>query len=303
MSMFNNGGGGFSGSQIGGGFVSNNNENFNNSNTTAAKRVIPYDQRCLSQVTIKQIKSAPPAHADDAFLVDDAEVGQLHMVARITGIDVQSSHTQYQLNDDTGILDAKQWSNDDQQAQGPNVQEGMWVHIFGRINTFQGKCSVNVFDLYPVTNFDEITHHFTEVVYAHLSNLEAAKKREMGGGMMGNDGMMMNTNNATSSMGPGYGNGQMGGGGGMNSNSGGGWNNNNGMSMGQDDGRSVIQQMVLKVVRSPEFVNSETGCNVQNIFQKLPNEDRNAIKDAIDMLAEEGVMYSTLDDEHYKAVE
>merc|ERR1719228_2022710 len=103
-------------------------------------------------------------------------------------------------------------------------------------------------------------------------------------------------------MGPGYGNGQMGGGGGMNSNSGGGWNNN-GMSVGQDDGRSVIQQMVLKVVRSPEFVNSETGCNVQNIFQKLPNEDRNAIKDAIDMLAEEGVMYSTLDDEHYKAVE
>jgi len=78
---------------------------------------------------------------------------------------------------------------------------------------------------------------------------------------------------------------------------------NNGMGMNQDDGRSNIQQKVLAVVRSPEFVNSETGCNVQNIFQKLPSEDRQAIKDAIDMLAEEGVMYSTLDDEHFKAVE
>jgi len=295
--MFNNGGGGFSGSQIGGGFVSNNNENYNQSNTTQ-RRVIPYDQRCLSQVTIKQIKSAPPAHADDQFLVDGAEVGQLHMIARIVSIDVQSSHTSYQLNDDTGTLDAKQWSNDDQQAQGPNVREGSWVHIFGRINSFQGKCSINVFDLYPVTNFNEITHHFTEVIYSHLTNLERAKKREMGGGMMMNDNPMMSSGNATSSMGPGYGQ-QMGGG--VGSNNSGGWNN--GMSMNQDDGRSVIQQMVLKVVRSPEFVNSETGCNVQSIFQKLPNENAQDIREAIDQLAEEGVMYSTLDDEHYKAVE
>jgi len=297
MSMFNNGGGGFSGSQIGGGFVSNTNENYNNSNTQ--KRVIPYDQRKLSQVTIKQIKSAPPAHADEPVMVDGTEVGQLHLIARIMSVDVQSSHTSYRISDDTGSLDAKQWSNDDQQSQGANLSEGTWVHIFGRINSFQGKCSVNVFDLYPVTNFNEITHHFTEVIFAHLMNLERAKKEAM---QMNNSSAMMggnmNSNNGSSSMGPGYGNGNNQGNGGNNG--GGGWGNND--NTNEHNNLPVIQQMVLKVVKSPQFANSETGCNVQNIYDKLPNENMQDLKDAIDSLAEQGVMYSTLDDEHYKAV-
>ena len=172
------------------------------------------------------------------------------------------------------------------------------MHIFGRINSFQGKCSVNVFDVVPITNFNEITHHFTEVIFAHLSNLETAKKQEM---QMNDNSMMMmggnNNGNTMSSMGPGYGNDQgMGGNGG----SGGGWNGN---AMNKDSGRPAIQQMILKVVKSPQFANSETGCNVQAIFDRLPNEDIQNLKDAIDLLAEEGVMYSTLDDEHYKAVE
>jgi len=290
----------FSGSQIGGGFVSGNNENFNQSNTGAPqKRVIPYDERKLSQVTIKQIKTAPPAQADDPVMIDESEIGQLHMIARVVAIDVQSSHTSYQLNDYTGTLDAKQWSNDDQQPQGANLTEGAWVHIFGRINSFQGKCSVNVFDVYPVTDFNEITHHFTEVIFAHLSNLERAEKQKLqmqDGGMQMGGSMGMSSNNGNSNMGPGYSNDQGMGGNGGNT----GWNGN---SMNQDDGRPVIQQMVLKIVKSPEFANSETGCNVNSIFDKLPNENVQSIREAIDMLAEEGVMYSTLDDEHYKAVE
>jgi len=296
MSMFQ--GGGFSGSQIGGGFVSNDSGNQYNQSGASQKRVIPYDQRKLSQITIKQITSAPPAQADDPVMIDGMEVGQLHMVARLMSIDVQSSHTQYRINDYTGTLDAKQWSSDAQQPQGANLQVGSWVHIFGRINSFQGKCSVNVFDVVPITNFNEITHHFTEVIFAHLSNLETAKKQEM---QMNDNSMMMmgrnNNGNTMSSMGPGYGNDQgMGGNGG----SGGGWNGN---AMNKDSGRPAIQQMILKVVKSPQFANSETGCNVQAIFDRLPNEDIQNLKDAIDLLAEEGVMYSTLDDEHYKAVE
>ena len=131
------------------------------------------------------------------------------------------------------------------------LRVGSWVHIFGRINSFQGKCSVNVFDVVPVTNFNEITHHFTEVIFAHLTNLETAKKQEM---QMNNSSMMMggnNNSNTMSSMGPGYGNDQ-----GMGGNQGGGWNGN---AMNKDSGRSSIEQKVLSVVKSPEFANSETG--------------------------------------------
>jgi len=309
MSMFNNS---FSGSQIGGGFVSNKNDNYGNQSNTQ-RRQIPYEERKLSQLTIKQIMTAPPTQSsDEPVMIDEVEVSQLHMVVKLLSIDVQSSHVGYRINDYTGTLDAKQWSTDGQQPLGATLQPGSWVHIFGRINSFQGKFSVNVFDVVPVTNFNEVTHHFTEVVFAHLSNLEMAKKKEMQMNNMNDGSMMMGGNNNmnTNSMGPGFGNnqgmGKMGGmsamsahGMGGNGMGGGGWNNGN----QQDSGRPAIQQMVLKVVKSPEFANSETGCNVNSIFQKLQGQDIQSIREAIDILAEEGAMYSTLDDEHYKAVE
>jgi len=299
----------FSGSQIGGGFVSGQNDSYNQSSNVAAKRVIPYDERKLSQVTIKQIKTAPPAHGDDPVMIDDSEVSQMHMIVRVMSMDVQSSHTDYKINDYTGNLDAKQWSNDDQPTQQNQIAEGTWVHIYGKINNFQGRCSVNVFEIEPVTNFDEVTHHFTEVIFAHLSNLEMAKKREMtqqSGGMMMDQGSMNTMNNGNAS-GPGYGNQQnnqgmsnQGMGQGMDNNNNGGWNNNQGM----DSGRDPLQQAVLNVVKHPQHANSETGCHVDRIFEKLqPQYDRQTILDSINTLSEEGAMYSTLDEEHFKAVE
>jgi len=295
---YNAGGGSssFSGSQIGGGFVSNNDGGFG-SGGQRQKRVIPYDERKLSQVTCKQIMNAPPADQDDPVMIDEVEVSQLHMMARILSVDAQSSHTSYTINDYTGTLAVKQWHNDDQQQQ-PSVAEGAWVHIFGRINSFQGKCSINAFDVIPVTDFNEITHHFTEVIFAHLMNLENAKKQAMGM----NDSMMGMGNTSTSDMGPGYGNAANGGfagnGGGFNGGNQGGFGGGN-----QGDDKPVLHQMILKVVKSPEFAHNETGCNVQSIFQKLPNENVQNIREAIDIMAEEGIMYSTVDEEHYKAVE
>jgi len=287
----------FSGSQIGGGFVSGNDGGFG-SGGQRQKRVIPYDERKLSQVTCKQIISAPPADQDDPVMIDEAEVSQLHMMARILSADVQSSHTSYTINDYTGTLAVKQWHNEEQQ-QGPSIAAGTWVHIFGRINSFQGKCSINAFDVIPVEDFNEITHHFTEVIFAHLMNLENAKKRAMG---MDNGSMMGMGNTSTSDMGPGYGNAANGGfagnGGGFNGGNQGGFGGGN-----QGDDKPVLHQMILKVVKSPEFAHNETGCDVQNIFKRLPNENVQAIREAIDILAEEGIMYSTVDEEHYKAVE
>ena len=54
---YNSGSNTFSGSQIGGGFVSND----NNVGAKSQPRMIPYDERKLSQVMIKQIMTAPRA--------------------------------------------------------------------------------------------------------------------------------------------------------------------------------------------------------------------------------------------------
>merc|ERR1712008_292582 len=131
----------------------------------------------------------------------------------------------------------------------------------------------------------------TEVIFAHLSNLEMAEKREMtqqSGGMMMDQGSMNTMNNGNAN-GPGYGNQQnnQGMNQGMDNNNGG-WNNNQGM----DSGRDPLQQAVLNVVKHPQHANSETGCHVDRIFEKLqPQYDRQTILDSINTLSEEGAMY------------
>lgn len=134
MSMFgnnyNNNSNSFSGSQIGGGggggggFM-NNNENFNSSNKQSGnnnnRAIIPYDQRKLSQITIKQIKTAsPPQPEQVGVFIDNVEVSQISIVAQIQSLDIQSSHTTLTINDFSGSLQAKKWTNDDQQGMQQN---------------------------------------------------------------------------------------------------------------------------------------------------------------------------------------
>merc|ERR1711997_818834 len=126
---------------VGGGFT---NENYNSSNVAPQKATVPYEKRKLSQITIKQIITAPPPQPEENLKVDGEEISQVVMIAQIESIDIQSSHTTFKINDYTGSIDAKQWSNDDQQPKAANLSEGRWVRINGRINHFQGRCSINV---------------------------------------------------------------------------------------------------------------------------------------------------------------
>eukprot|EP01084_Bolivina_argentea_P139721 245778_1 len=100
----------FSGTQIGGGFVGGGggNENYNSSNN-AKPNAIPYSERKLATVTIKQIISAKPPQPDENLIIDGQEISQLIMIAQIEEINIQTSHTTLKVNDYTGSIDVKQW--------------------------------------------------------------------------------------------------------------------------------------------------------------------------------------------------
>lgn len=53
----------------------------------------------------------------------------------------------------------------------------MWTNIHGKLkkivepHPYKVNYSLNVFNVEPVSNFDEVAHHFTEVVFAHVTNV------------------------------------------------------------------------------------------------------------------------------------
>merc|ERR1712130_359634 len=260
---------------VGGGFVTN--ENFNSSNNAPQKVQVPYEKRKLSQITIKQIITAPPPQPEENLKVDGQEISQVVLIAKIESIDIQSSHTTLRINDYSGSIDAKQWHNDDQQpSEAVKLSEGRWVRVNGRMNSFQGRCSINVFNIIPITNFNEITHHFLEVIYSHLLNTKDGQ---------GNNNQNNGNNNNQQ------------------------WNN---QQNGQQHNNNQ-HQMQHNNMNNNKFVglkgdimtiiargHNETGCNVSAVFQQLNNEDVNEIRSAIDDLCTDGHIYSTIDDEHFK---
>ena len=55
-------------------------------------------------------------------------------------------------------------------------RQGVWVSIFGKLSVYQGRCSINAFEVKPITDFNDITLHFTECIYSHLANTTATDK-------------------------------------------------------------------------------------------------------------------------------
>eukprot|EP00485_Elphidium_margaritaceum_P009810 CAMPEP_0202693720 /NCGR_PEP_ID=MMETSP1385-20130828/7754_1 /ASSEMBLY_ACC=CAM_ASM_000861 /TAXON_ID=933848 /ORGANISM="Elphidium margaritaceum" /LENGTH=335 /DNA_ID=CAMNT_0049349441 /DNA_START=86 /DNA_END=1093 /DNA_ORIENTATION=- len=319
----------FSGSQIGGGgFMQDQGqtENYNSMNATGSNFAqknsagapnIPYDQRRLSQITIKQITTAPPPQPDANLIVDGVEIAQLVLIAQIVSVDIQTSHTTLLVNDKTGSIEVKKWTSDNDTApinyaKEAELTEGRWVKVVGRINCYNGKCSVNVYDIIPVTDYNEVTHHFLECLYSHLQNTVGHLQRnktqqqstahnnnnvsmhaQQGGGQSQFNGMngMAGANNST-----------------MNNNNnawngggGGGYGGSTAMMMNNNNNNlSQLENSILGVVGMKQWEQCDQGCNVDEIFSRLKNEDRNAIRQGIDSLADAGLIYSTVDDEHYK---
>lgn len=49
------------------------------------------------------------------------------------------------------------------------IREGIYVKVIGNIRVFNKQRSVVAFYIRPIEDFNEVTHHLAECVYAHVS--------------------------------------------------------------------------------------------------------------------------------------
>jgi len=156
--------------------------------------------QCLLPCTIKQILMAPEPKADENLCIDGRELSNICIMGSILQIDVQSTHVTYRLDDGTCVVDVKVWSGDGSDAshkhpQLEDLKSASYIRVIGRVQAFKGKRSVTGFTLLPVLDMDELTLHFLEVIYAHLSNTTSSKKLDFGDfGNNDNDVNMMDVN-------------------------------------------------------------------------------------------------------------
>ncbi|KAK7101183.1 replication protein A 32 kDa subunit-like [Littorina saxatilis] len=221
----------------------------------------------LVPVTVAQILNS--SVDNDRFFSGSLEISQVTMIGLIRSVRETATRIDYELDDMTGPpLEVKQFVDNDEnvpeEERVPTMRENTYVRVYGHVRSFSGKKNVVAFNISPVEDMNQLTCHILSTIYAHAStNLKQAT-----------GGNQMNNTAGTSNAG-----------------------DQGGSSI---YGLSALNNQIANIIRS---CNSEMGASVADVSQQLKGVPEKAIREALEFLSGEGHIYSTIDDDHFKATD
>ena len=213
--------------------------------------------------------------AGDEIRVEGADVGMVVLVGVIRQVKAEATKTVYALEDANATVECIHWTDEQKQRpEGGDVSEGEIARVIGSVRTNGDKKTVMVFRISAVDDAKDAEAHKLEVEHAKLMIRRARDKENAatfgnGGGELANSMMGGGAVAATSSSTSSYGN--------------------------------AKQDAVYQLVRGCE---REEGIGKDEIVNALVGKiSSSEVNSALDFLSGEGHIYSTIDDDHYKAIE
>jgi replication factor A2 len=228
----------------------------------------------LRPLTCGQLAKALKEADGADMMIDGAELSDAVLVGCVSGRHDEPTHANFILNDGSGAVPVKAWSN----AQDSTVsameefnawRDGSYVKVWGAVRSYGSDRSFTPYRIRVIESFDEVTAHLAESIYIHLyltkGPLAASKPKAVnsGGGLGGFDVGVGGHDDDISNMSP-------------------------------------EQQTVLKAFR--ELGGGDSGATVAAVASKLAGQmSSERVRSITDELAAEGQLYSTVDEEHYKS--
>lgn len=235
---------------------------------TRAQQIVP--------CTVSQLMSA--VQAEDVFKVGEVEIAQVTIVGVIRGTDKSTINIQYKVDDMTAApMDVKQWiDTEDMGVDNSVIPPGTYVKVSGNLRSFQNNRSLVAFSVRPLEDMNEVTSHMLEVVHAHM--LQSKPQATTGGS--GGMNLMSVSHTSMGSVG-----------------SAGGYSGAHTMLV---NGLSANQNQVLALIKSCQ---DPQGISMQDLKQKLNSMSVNAIRQIVDFLGNEGHIFSTIDEDHFRSTD
>lgn len=117
-----------------------------------------------------------PTHTDGEFFLDNSEVTHISLVGQIRNISKQTTHITYKIDDGTGTIEIKVWSDvenaqlDDEgnDLSMKGLETGSWARVWGKLKEYNNRRHVQTHVIRPVLDKNEINHHLLEATYMHL---------------------------------------------------------------------------------------------------------------------------------------
>ncbi|KAK6131588.1 hypothetical protein DH2020_034602 [Rehmannia glutinosa] len=244
------------------------------------------DAQALLPLTVKQISEAFQASDDKAnFLIDGVDVNNVKLIGMLFEKTERVTDVSFVLDDGTGRIDCHRWVNEAVDTKEMELLlNGMYVKVHGHLKGFQGKKQLMVYSVrtvnWPLTDYNEIANHFADCMYVHCYNTRIRKLQDSSQ----IPGHMPNSSVNTPSKGyqptP---------------------SNHASFSVQYNmDGVKGIDKSVLSYLQQPSCIAREKGVHRNELAQQLKVPE-NKILEAIESLESEGLIYSTIDEYHYKS--
>uniref|UniRef100_A0A7S2Z3R3 Replication protein A C-terminal domain-containing protein n=1 Tax=Chloropicon laureae TaxID=464258 RepID=A0A7S2Z3R3_9CHLO len=160
--------------------------------------------KTLRPFTIKQLRDgfASSDNPVDGITISGQEVSNLMICGKILSIEEKATAAKIIVDDGTGKADVRIFNNGDDDVSGVNgknsfmadLRVGIYVKVYGCLKLFESRLEVQGYKTRPVTDMNEITFHSLDAIYTHLHSMKKAhgdsfavgQKRVMapiGGGM------------------------------------------------------------------------------------------------------------------------
>lgn len=261
----------------GGGFMPSQFSQLLDSTPSPAKN---RDSQGLIPVTVKQISEASHSASEkSSFVINGVEVTNVTLVGMVFDKDDKKfTEVSFTLDDGTGRIECRRWVNEAFETNEMEIiQDGMYVRLNGHLKSFQGKKQLVVFSVRPLTNFDEVTFHYIECVHFYLRNSKSQQAGSLTQSQMKDSAMDTPTRNQTNP-------------------------SNHVSAQFSIDGRKSLDELVLDYLKQPSSMERQQGIHLDEISKqlKIPTQK---LEDCIHSLETDGMIYSTIDQFHYKHVE
>eukprot|EP01028_Stygiella_incarcerata_P003613 TRINITY_DN1746_c0_g1_i1.p1 TRINITY_DN1746_c0_g1~~TRINITY_DN1746_c0_g1_i1.p1 ORF type:complete len:248 (-),score=61.52 TRINITY_DN1746_c0_g1_i1:114-857(-) len=213
---------------------------------------------------------------DEVFTYEGIPLVQITLVGLVTEVNTSESRKEFTLDDGTGIIKARIWTSGAGSAFHEMVEmcrEGLYAHVFGHIKEWDGEIGITAFSICALSDTNEITYHFADVMSSYKTHKEYLEQKEGGGSSL----LEKPADRPVIQM-----------------------------NEGGVDAFSAVQTHVLSFIREAMKLTqfAETGPGKEDIIGHLGSSfSERDILTAIDYLLEEGLVYISVDDFHYKATD
>lgn len=131
-------------------------------------------EQVLRPVTIKQLLEAEPSNTESTLVIQDMEISNVSFYGVVREIKRNPTHVLLQIEDGTGMIEVRKWIDaSDGETEGLDAENGIqehdWVKVMGSPKIFNKKRHVAGLRLQKVEDHNQINYHLLDVIRVTLT--------------------------------------------------------------------------------------------------------------------------------------